>query len=172
MRFGILQRYVMFEVFRAFALALLTITAVFVLFVVIAKVAEAGLGPRDIALVVPFAIPSTLPYTVPVALLFAVSVVFGRIASDNEVVAVKAAGLGAMTVLWPALGLGLVLSATLFALSSELIPRATHEAKLAVFRNLEDMFYKVLKKEREFDNKSWPFYIKVGDQRDKTAASE
>ena len=32
-----------------------------------------------------------------------------------------------------------------------------------LFKNLEDMFYKFLKQDREFDNPRWPFLIKVRD---------
>jgi len=46
--FGILQRYVMAEVVRAFVLALLTMTIIFVLFMVMAEAAKLGLSPRDI----------------------------------------------------------------------------------------------------------------------------
>jgi len=160
---GVLARHVIGQLVRAFVLALSTITAVFVLFVVVAKVADAGLGPRDVALLVPFAIPGTLPYTVPVSLLFAVSVVYGRIASDNEVIAVKASGQSALTVLWPAFGLGAALSVGLLVASGELIPRANHQAKLALLGHIEDVFYKVLKKDKVFDNARWKFYIRVRD---------
>jgi lipopolysaccharide export system permease protein len=166
--YGILPRYIIGQVLKAFTLALLTLSSVIVLFTLIAKAAELGATPGDIARLVPLIVPGTLPYTIPVALLFAVSVVYGRVASDNEVVAVKAAGLGAMTVLWPSLWLGLALSVTLFVLSGEFIPRANHAAKVAVFRNLEDAFYKLLKKEREWPNKDWPFFIRVKDVEDKT----
>ncbi len=86
LRFGILQRYVMGEVLRAFALALLTITAVFVLLTVMTKAASVGLGPYEILKLVPYMIPASLPYTVPVSLLFSATVVYGRLASDNEVI--------------------------------------------------------------------------------------
>ncbi|HEV3167773.1 MAG TPA: LptF/LptG family permease, partial [Isosphaeraceae bacterium] len=168
MRFGILQRYVMGEVLRSFILALITITAIFVLFMVMAEAARAGLTPLDIVRLVPFIIPSSLPYTMPVALLFSVTVVFGRMAADNEVIAVKTAGLSAMAVLMPAFLIGLALSVLLLQISSDGIPRATHQAKKIVFNNVEDMFYKVLKKDREFPNPNWPFYIKVRDVEGKT----
>ena len=84
------------EVFRAFALALLTMTCIFVLFMVMAEAAKLGLSPHDIMSLVPFVIPGSLPYTIPVSLLFAVTVVYGRLASDNEVIAVKTAGLSAL----------------------------------------------------------------------------
>ena len=54
-------------------------------------------------------IPSTLPYTIPVSLLFAVTVVYGRIACDNEIIAIKSAGLSVMTVLWPTLFLATII---------------------------------------------------------------
>jgi lipopolysaccharide export system permease protein len=161
--FGILQRYVMGEILRAFSLALLTVTSVIVLFMVMIEATKVGLTPREIMNLVPFVIPSSLPYTIPVSLLFAVTVVFGRLASDNEIVAVKTAGLSAMTVLNPAIALGVILSVLLVYLSNELIPRSNTEAKLIIFKNMEEMFYKYLKKDREFNNRGWPFLIKVKD---------
>ncbi|HEV3121526.1 MAG TPA: LptF/LptG family permease [Isosphaeraceae bacterium] len=163
LRFGILERYVTFEVLRSFILALLTITAIVVLFMVMAEAVRAGLAPIDILRLIPFLIPSSLPYTMPVALLFAVTVVYGRLAADNEIIAVKTAGLSVMTMLKPSFLLGLGLSAVLWRGSQEEIPWATREAKKIVFNNVEDYFYKVLKKERQFDNANWPFYIKVKD---------
>jgi lipopolysaccharide export system permease protein len=164
---GILQRYVLGEVVRAFVLALLTITCIFVLFMIMAEASKMGLSPRDIFTLVPFVIPGSLPYTIPVSLLFAVTVVYGRLASDNEVIAVKTAGLSAWTVLWPALSLGITLSATLLYMSNGPIPVANNQAKLVVFENMEEMFYKFLKKDREFNNGRWPFLIKVKDVQGK-----
>ena len=168
MTFGILQRYVIGEVVRAFAMALLTMTIIFVLFMVMAEATKMGLSPQDILNLVPFVIPSTLPYTVPVSMLFAVTVVYGRLASDNEIIAVKTAGVSPMMLIWPTIFLGGVLSVTLLVMSGDMIPRATHQAKLVVFKNLEEFFYKVLKKEREFNNERWPFLIKVEDVKGKT----
>ena len=107
---GILQRYVIGEVVRSFGLALLTMTAIFVLFMVAAQARDIGLSPGDIAHLVPYVIPSTLPYTIPVSLLFAATVVYGRLAGDNEIIAVKSAGLSVWTVLWPTVFLAVALS--------------------------------------------------------------
>ena len=168
LRFGILQRYVMGEVLRAFSLALLTITAVFVLLTVMGKAASIGLGPYEILKLVPYMIPASLPYTVPVSLLFASTVVYGRLASDNEVIAVKTAGLGAMVLIWPSILLALVLSLALNHLSATYIPDANNAGKKVIFKDVEDLFYKKLKMDRVFDVKAWPFLIKVKDVQDKT----
>lgn len=168
MRFGIIQRYVSGEVFRSFALALTTLTAIFVLIMVMAEASKVGLSPVDILRLIPVAIPGTLPYSIPVSLLFAVTVVFGRIAADNEVIAIKTAGLSAWTVLWPAISLGTVLSAVLLYVSAGWIPYANHQVKLVIFKNMEDMFYKILKKERVIDNRGWPFLITIRDVEGQT----
>ena len=109
MTFGILQRYVMGEVIRTFVMALVALTVIFVLFMVMAEASKLGLSPRDIMTLIPYVIPGTLPFTVPVSMLFAVTVVYGRLASDNEIIAVKTAGRSAMVLLWPTIFLGAAL---------------------------------------------------------------
>ena len=168
MRFGIIQRYVTGEVFRSFALALTTLTAIFVLIMVMAEASKVGLSPIDILRLIPVAIPGTLSYSVPVSLLFAVTVIFGRIAADNEVIAIKTAGLSAWAVLWPAISLGAVLSGILLYASAGWIPYSNNQVKLVIFKNMEDMFYKILKKERVIDNRGWPFLITIRDVEGQT----
>jgi lipopolysaccharide export system permease protein len=163
---GILQRYVIGEVTRSFGLALLTMTAIFVLFMVAAQARDVGLSPSDIVHLVPYVIPSTLPYTIPVSLLFAATVVYGRMAGDNEIIAIKTAGLSAWTVLTPILILAAALSGWLVYVSGGWIPRCTHNAKLVLFKDTEDMFYKLLAKERVFNHPKWPFLIKVREVHD------
>jgi lipopolysaccharide export system permease protein len=160
---GILQRYVIGEVTRSFVLALLTMTSIFVLFMVAAQARDIGLSPQDIVHLVPYVIPSTLPYTIPVSLLFAATVVYGRLAGDNEIIAVKTAGVSVWKVLFPTLVLAAALSGWLWDASRGWIPRCTHSAKLVLFKDIEDMFYKLLAKDREFNHPKWPFLIKVRD---------
>ena len=166
LRFGILQRYVMGEVLRAFSLALLTITAVFVLLTVMTKAASAGLGPYEILKLIPYMIPASLPYTVPVSLLFASTVVYGRLAGDNEVIAVKTAGLSAMVLIWPILFIALALSVTLSYLSATFIPESATAGKMVIYKNMEDFFYKKLKMEKYAEFPQW--VIKVKDVEDRT----
>ncbi len=161
---SILQRYVSGEILRAFVLALLTMTSIFVLFMVAAEAMRSRLlGPQDIAQLIPYVIPSTLPYTIPVSLLFAVTVVYGRIAGDNEVIAVKSAGLSVLTVIWPTIFVAAGLSGLMIYLSRSWIPDSAHRAKLVIFKDLEETFYKILARDREFNNARWPFLIKVRD---------
>ena len=156
------------QVLRSFVLALITITSIFMLFMVMAEAARQGLSPQDILRVIPYIMPSSLPYTVPVALLFSVSVVYGRMAGDNEVVAIKTAGLSAWFVLLPTMVLSLLLSVLLQYLSAGMIPRATDRFQAMMIEDFEDLFYKVLKKEGQFNNPRWPFFVGVKDVQGRT----
>lgn len=159
----ILTRYIIDQVLRSFLLALVTITSIFVLFMVMAEASRAGLAPGEILRIIPYIIPSSLPYTIPVALLFSVSVVYGRIASDNEIIAIKSAGVDVLRVLVPAWMLGAALTGGLLWAGTDMIPRATHEFRRVLFQDFEDMLYKVLKKEGEFKGMNGPFYISAQD---------
>jgi lipopolysaccharide export system permease protein len=167
-RFGLLQRHIFGQLFRTFALALVTITAIFTLGFIVAEATRHGLNPQEVLGVLPFLVPGSLPYTAPAAVLFAVTVVYGRIAADNEVMAVKAAGLSIWAVLNPALLLGIALSACLFAMSSEVIPRANNAFRQMIFGSISDGFFRFLKKERELNNPAMPFYIQVRDIKGRT----
>ncbi len=161
---GILQRYVCGEVFRAFAMALLTMTMIFVLFMVAAEALRSRmLAPMDVANLIPYVIPSTLPYTMPVSLLFAVTVVYGRIAGDNEIIAVKSSGVSVMAVIWPTIFLGAAVSAFLWQASRTWIPESAHQTKLVLFKDLEDFVYKYLKRDKELTLPNAPVFIKVQD---------
>jgi lipopolysaccharide export system permease protein len=166
--FGIIQRYITGQLLRTFLMALVTITIIFSLFVVMAEATRQGLAPQEVVGVLPYLVPGSLPYTVPVALLFAVTVVYGRIAADNEVMAIKAAGRSHWTVLGPALAIGGLLSGALFAMSSEVIPRANNAFRRIIFGSIEDGFFRFLKRERELNNPHVPFYIQVKEVRDRT----
>jgi lipopolysaccharide export system permease protein len=165
-RFGILQRYVTGEVFRSFFMALLTITIVFVLFIVMTMGTQFSLSPREMLQLIPYTIPGSMPYTVPVSLLFAVTVVYGRLAGDNEIIAVKTAGVSAWTVLRPALAFGLILSVGMMYASNGPIPTANVMMQKVFFKSFEDIFYRYLKRDREFNRADWPFSIKVRDVKD------
>lgn len=165
--YGILPRYIGGQVLKSFVMALLTLTGVIVLFMVMAEATRQGLAPGTVLRLIPYIIPGTLPYTIPVALLFAVTVVYGRIAGDNEVVAIKAAGQGIALVLMPSVIAGIVATAVLMGLSGEVIPRANHAFKSALFKDAEDTFYLLLKRDREVNHPKWPFFISVKDVQDK-----
>src|SRR5262245_48792201 len=106
----LLQRYILFELLRVFALLLSALTVLLVFVGVFGYVAEFGLGPVQIMKILPFVVPSLMPFTIPATLLLTVCLVYGRIAGDQEVTAAKAAGINVLSLLWPAVFLSMVAS--------------------------------------------------------------
>ena len=158
---NILQRYIWWELVKVFVMSLIAITSIFVMAGVVQEASQLGLGPEHILKIIPLLIPGTLPYTVPATTLFAVSVVYGRMAHDNEIIAIKAAGIPLRTVLWPAFLLSGGLCAAMFCLYREYIPRTHHELRNIFWTEFEDILYARLKRELLFNESRVPFAIWV-----------
>src|SRR5207253_6241849 len=113
---------ILWELAKVFVLSLIGITGILLMAGIIAEASQQGLGPMEILEIIPFLIPSTLPYTIPATTLFATCVVYGRLAADNEILALRAAGVNLMKVVTPALVLGTAMSVLTMGLYYRIIP--------------------------------------------------
>src|SRR5438445_2854456 len=57
-----------------------------------------------------YVVPSVLIFTLPLAVLAGGTIGFSRLGSDSEIVAMRAAGVGTWTMLWPTLLVGLIVT--------------------------------------------------------------
>jgi LPS export ABC transporter permease LptG len=71
-------------------------------------------------------LPSVVVFTLPLAVLAGTIIGFGRMGSDSEVVAMRAAGTGTWKMLWPALLLGALATAGATYLNLKEAPQAQH----------------------------------------------
>lgn len=145
---SILHRAIFGELARVFALALLGLTSILVLAGVVAEASQQGLSPSQIMMVIPLLVPSTLPYTIPTTTLFATCVVYGRLSADNEILAIRAAGINIVKVVWPAVLLGALMSASTFALYYRVIPYTQYLLRSRFLNDMEEYLYALLKKDR------------------------
>lgn len=159
----ILQRSILSELVRVFALALLALTGILVMAGIVAEAARQGLGPEQIVKLVPLLIPGTLPFTIPATMLFAVSVTFGRMSADNELTAIKAAGVPITYALWPALILGAAISAVVWWLNDEFIPRNHHLLRTTALKDIEELLYSRLRRDLCFNEPRVNYAIWVRD---------
>jgi lipopolysaccharide export system permease protein len=159
--FSILQRSIFWELVKVFVLSLIGITGIILLAGIIAEASQRGLSPTQILAVIPLLIPSFLPYTIPATTLFATCLVYGRLAHDNEVVAIKAAGINILKVVWPGAFLGLVMSGTTMGLYYAFIPY-THLAMRTMFLNdVEELLYGMLRRDHCIIQSKLPYAIWV-----------
>src|SRR5476649_801006 len=102
---------ILVELLKIFTLALISLTGLILMAGIISEAMKNGMSPMQILVALPLMLPSMLPYTVPTTTLFATCIVYGRLSADNEILALKAAGVHIIHVVWPALFLGILASA-------------------------------------------------------------
>ncbi len=157
----ILHRMILWELLKVFLMALLGITGILLMAGIVAEAAQEGLGPAQILAAIPLLIPSTLPYTIPATTLFASCVTYGRLAADNEILAIKSSGVNILVVTRPGLLLGLAMTAVTLGLYWDIIPSSHRMLRRMVFDDAEEMLYSMLRKQHSINFSSMPFAMWV-----------
>lgn len=160
-----LQRQIFWELTRVFVLALVTLTSLFLLAGVVQEATQRGLTPSQILGALPLLIPNSLPYTVPATTLFAACVVYGRMAHDNEITALRSAGVHLGRLLLPGLVFGVITSFATFALYCNFIPRSQQMLTDRLLEDIDELLLTVLKRQGCLRSGREPFSMFVRDVR-------
>ncbi len=156
----ILHRYIFVELLKAFGLS----TAALTLFLAIAygltELSERGLGPLDAGRLVFYFVPAMLVYAMPVGALLTTTLVYGRLASDNEIVACRASGVSMSTLLKPVIVLGLLIGVVNFVLFDQIIPWSRYRAENIGQEHMERIFFHRMRTHRHVS--IGEFYITAG----------
>ena len=144
--FGTVQRMLFGELVRVFALCLFALSGIFTLLAVLQQL-QFGASLGQVARMLPLLIPISVPWIVPPACLFATCVVYGRLAADNEILAIKAAGINLLHVTWPAIFLGIVTSAATVYLYLDIIPETHHQLRTKFLQDIEELLYGMLRRD-------------------------
>jgi lipopolysaccharide export system permease protein len=80
-------------------------------------------------------LPTVIVFTIPMAVLAGTIIGLGRMGSDSELVAMRAAGVSTWRILWPVLALGLIATAATFELNLKEAPRAQQHLKSVILRS-------------------------------------
>ncbi|MEQ9406727.1 MAG: LptF/LptG family permease [Fuerstiella sp.] len=163
----LLQRYILSELIRVFALLVIVLTVLLVLVGLVREASDQGLGAKQILQILPYVVPSMLPFTIPATLLLAVTVVYGRLAGDLEVTAAKAAGVNPIVLLTPAFVLGLVLAFGSFGLTNYAIPWAMGNIEMIVTQAMEEIFQDMLRAQHHISEPEKGYSITVEDVTEK-----
>src|SRR5262245_42409534 len=164
---SILNRLIFAELVKVFLLSLGTLTGLLVTAGLVQQAMQMGLSLSQVVRAIPLFVPNTLPYTIPATTLFASCVVYGRLAHDNEVVAIKAAGVHLITILKPALLLGIISTALTASLYHTVIPRSQQMLYQQLLENPEELIYNMLRRDRCIRHPSLPYVLYVRDVQGK-----
>jgi lipopolysaccharide export system permease protein len=118
-----LYRYFLKDVIKVLLLATLVLVVLMSFGAAIKPLTDGLLGPDGLVRFVFYSTPTFLGFVLPFAGAFAATLVFSRLASDNEITACSASGISYASVLFPVTVLGLALTMGLFYLSNWVVPR-------------------------------------------------
>jgi lipopolysaccharide export system permease protein len=144
---SILSRSILLELMRVFTMCLLGITGILVIAGIVPEASQQGLTLLQALAAVPLLIPNMMPFSIPATTLFATCVVYGRLSHDNEILALKSAGVNILKVVGPALFLGLVMSGVTMGLYYHLIPSTYYLMRARALNDIEEFLYARLKKD-------------------------
>ena len=131
----IISRYVLKEHVGPFTFALTALTSLMLLQYIarqFGNLVGKGLGWQVILEFFLLSIPFTVAMTLPMAVLVAVLYAFSRLASENEITALKAGGVSLRQLMVPSLAGAFVLALVMIGFNDQILPRANH--RLAVLQ--------------------------------------
>jgi lipopolysaccharide export system permease protein len=106
----ILTRYVLFDLLKVFTLTLTGLTLLIFVVLIGKEAVDKGIGLGPLLRMAPYLLPQAMQFAVPGTMLLATTSVYGRMASYNEIVAIKSLGISPMAVIWPTLVLATLVS--------------------------------------------------------------
>ena len=101
--------------------------------------AEHGLDASQAGKMLTYFMPAMMTYSLPIAALFATTVVYGRLAADNEITACRAAGLSYSLVALPAVVLGLVVAFVSLLFLCFIVPVSTLKVERVIYSNIAQL---------------------------------
>jgi len=87
-----------------------------------------GIPPGDVLQLAGLVMPGIMAKTFPMAVLLAGLLAFGRLSSDSEIVAIKAAGTSVARIMLPVAAFGFVVTVMTFIIDEQFVPNATRQA--------------------------------------------
>lgn len=135
----ILRNYILKDFFSIFIFSFFTLTMIMLIgriWTITDMIVRKGVSVGDTLKVISFLIPYLLGFTIPIAFLLGVLLVMGRLIADNELIAIKVAGISVTKILNIFLCVGVIISLFLFVLNSKIIPESHYRSKSQVKKTL------------------------------------
>ena len=168
-----IYRYILKELLKLMAISSLVLVTMISFAAAIKPMSDGLLGAGVMLKFVGYSAPTMLGFVLPFAGAFASTLVFIRLASDNEVLACSASGISYARVLAPVAALGLVLTMGLFYLSNFVVPGFYRAAAETLESDMMSVLVTQLNQNRPFDEiDGYVIYADSAEQYDAPSAEE
>jgi len=143
----VLHRYIFQELCKIFLLATVALTLILSLGSLLRPIQRYGVGPGQVVDLLIYFLPVTLTFVLPIAALFAASLAYGRLATDNEIDACKASGLSPLTLIYPGFLLAVLVAIANLVLSFYVTPSFVYLADRSINANLKQIVFRHLQRQ-------------------------
>ena len=123
------------------------------------EAADNGLGPDVVLRLIPYILPKAMMFAMPATSLFSICVVFGRLAADNELVALQSVGLRKSVVVVPALVLAFLLSLAAVWINDISFAWSYWGVERVVLESMDKIVYGMLENEGSFKDKQFSIEV-------------
>ncbi|MBP8303178.1 MAG: LptF/LptG family permease [Phycisphaerae bacterium] len=142
-----LHRYIFRELCKIFLLATVALTLILSLGSLLRPIQRYGVGPGQVVDLLVYFLPVTMSFVLPIAALFAASLAYGRLATDNEIDACKASGLSPLALIGPGLLLAVLVAVGNLVLSFYITPSFVYLADRSIHANLKQIVFRHLQRQ-------------------------
>lgn len=157
----ILIRYFLVELASVFVITLATLTGLFLILGIVQQAYKEGLGVLHVLQLIPYLVPNVLRFALPSTALFSVSVVYGRLAANNEIIAIKSLGINPIhLVIWPALIPAALLSLFTVLVNDVAVSWGRNGVQRVVMGALEEVAYRRLRVEKSYLTSNFSIHVK------------
>ncbi len=146
-----LYRHILWELIKVLVVTVVVLVALMSFAAAVRPISDGLLSPTALGRFVLYTAPTMLGFALPFAGAFASTLVFSRMANDNEVLACCAGGLSYGRILAPVLALGLALTLTLLMLSNTVVPGFYRAATSIIKADLISVLVAQLNQNKPFE---------------------
>jgi len=145
-------------------LAAIALTLILSLGSILQPIQEYGVGPRQVVYLMGYFLPITLTFVLPMAALFAGALVYGRLASDNELDACRASGISLPAMTYPGLALAIIVAIANLLLSFYVMPVFVHRAEKSFKADAKQILFRNIQRRRYYELPPDSRYLIYADQ--------
>ncbi|MDY7020391.1 MAG: LptF/LptG family permease [Cyanobacteriota bacterium] len=157
---SILDRYIISELFIPFLFGVGLFTSVALsidtVFDLVRQVAESGLDVGIAIKVFLFKMPEFIVLSFPMSMVLTTLMVYGRMSSDSEIVALRSCGISIYRLIVPTVIFSLLITASMFVFNELIVPTTNYQASITLEQALHQDRLPIQK-----DNIFYPEYRRV-----------
>ena len=137
-----IHRYIFRDLLKTFILATVVLSLVLGLGVMLRPLRQFNVHPAHVPELLLCTLPITLTMVLPISALLAATLIYGRLAEDNEIAACRSSGINLLTLIYPAFTLALLVGLATLTLAFHVIPDFIARSETIIKSDAEAIIYR------------------------------